>query len=165
MSLGAKTLLHVATEAPERLSAMVLVSATPRFPDATRALFRQAAASPHTPEEWQAMRAQHVHGDDAIAALWELPARFADDAWDMCFTPERLGTIRARTLVVSGDRDPLYPVELAVELYRGIPNAALSVIPGGGHGPIFGEERGAFVARALDHLAAVDAVGRRRVGA
>src|SRR5262245_53549936 len=31
MSLGAKTLLHVATRAPDRVSAMVLVSATPRF--------------------------------------------------------------------------------------------------------------------------------------
>ena len=32
LSMGAKTLLHMATQQPERLDAMVLVSATPYFP-------------------------------------------------------------------------------------------------------------------------------------
>jgi pimeloyl-ACP methyl ester carboxylesterase len=154
LSLGAKTLLHVATRAPGRVSAMVIVSAAPRFPHGTRALFRAAAAADHSPEEWTAMRAQHAHGDDAIAALWRLPARFAEDETDMQFGAERLATISAKTLVVFGDRDPLYPVELGVELFRGIAGAALYVVPGGGHGPIFGEERPAFVQRALAHLGA-----------
>jgi len=152
VSLGAKTLLHVATAHPARLRAMVLVSAAPRFPEPTRALFRAAASLPHSPEEWAAMRAAHVHGDAQIAALWQLPRRFAEDATDMSFTPDRLAAITAQTLVVSGDRDPLYPVELAVELYRGIPRASLWVVPGGGHGPIFLTEREAFVRVALSFL-------------
>jgi pimeloyl-ACP methyl ester carboxylesterase len=152
VSLGAKTLLHVATVAPARIDRMILVSATPRFPDSTRTLFRAAAAAPHTPDEWAAMRRLHVHGDGQIAALWQLPARFADDATDMSFTRDRLRAITAKTLVVAGDRDPLYPVELAVELYRGIPDASLYVVPGGGHGPIFESERDAFVRRALAFL-------------
>lgn len=150
MSLGAKTLLHVATEARERISAMVLVSATPRFPEATRALFRAAAGAEHAPDEWAAMRTRHVHGDAQIAALWQLPARFAEDAHDMSFTRERLAAIRARTLVIAGDRDPLYPVELAVELYRGISGSALYVVPGGSHGPIFGGEQPSFEHRVLE---------------
>lgn len=152
MSLGAKTLLHTAIAEPERLSAMVLVSATPRFPEAMRAMFRAAASIPHTHEEWTAMRAVHVHGDAQIAALWQMPALFADDPTDMSFTPEQLARITTRTLVVAGDRDPLYPVELAVELYRGIPNASLYVVPGGGHGPIFEAERARFEERALGFL-------------
>src|SRR5262245_25709945 len=36
MSLGAKTLLHLATAYPDRVAAMVLVSATPRFPEPLR---------------------------------------------------------------------------------------------------------------------------------
>ncbi len=99
------------------------------------------------------MRAQHVHGDAQIESLWSLPARFADDADDMSFTAERLRAIRADTLIVAGDRDPLYPVELAVELYRGIPRASLYVVPGGGHSPVFQSERDAFAARALAFLA------------
>jgi len=39
-------------------------------------------------------------------------------------------------------------------MYRAIPRAALYVVPGGGHGPIFGErERPAFTDAALAFLA------------
>lgn len=152
MSLGAKTLLHVATLAKERIERMILVSAAPRFPDSTRALFRAFAAAPHSPEEWTMMRAKHPRGDAQIEALWKLPAAFAADLDDMHFTADRLAAIRARTLIVAGDRDPLYPVELAVELYRGIPGSSLWVVPDGGHGPIFERDREAFVGRALPFL-------------
>jgi pimeloyl-ACP methyl ester carboxylesterase len=70
----------------------------------------------------------------------------------LAFTDADLGKITARTLVVSGDCDPLYPVELGVELFRGIPAASLWVVPGGGHGPIFLSERDAFVDVALRFL-------------
>lgn len=70
----------------------------------------------------------------------------------MAFTAETLGTITARTLIVHGDRDPYYPVELAVELLRGIPQAALWVVPYGGHGPIFPPAASQFVTVALEHL-------------
>ena len=155
VSLGAKTLLHVATEEPQRLDAIVLVSATPRFPEATRALFRAAASAEHSPDEWSSMRALHVHGDDQISALWKLPRRFAEDDADMSFTAERLQNISARTLIVAGDHDPLYPVELAVELFRGIRDSLLWVVPGGGHSPIFASDRDAFVRVALPFLASV----------
>ena len=154
MSLGAKTLLHVATQGPSRIDRMIVVSATPRFPESTRALFRAAASAPHSPEEWAEMRAKHVRGDEQIAALWQLPAAFAADATDMTFTADRLAAITAPTLVVAGDRDPLYPVELAVELYRGMPHASLWVVPNGGHAPIFNEQREEFVRRALPFLSA-----------
>lgn len=152
VSLGAKTLLHLATAQPARVSSMILVSATPRFPEPTRALFRAAASAEHTKEEWAAMRAAHVHGDAAITALWQIPRRLAEDVTDMSFTSATLASITARTLVVSGDRDPLYPVELAVELLRGIPRASLWVVPGGAHAPIFLAEREAFVRVAQTFL-------------
>ncbi len=84
LSMGAKTLLHMATQQPARIDAMVLVS--------------------------------------------------------------------ARTLIVHGDRDPLYPVELALEMYRSIPGSALWVVPNGGHGPIFGPLAAPFVGTAMAHL-------------
>ncbi len=76
----------------------------------------------------------------------------ADDPFDMAFTPQALQTVRARTLVVAGDRDPLYPVELALELYCGIPASSLWVVPGGGHCPIFGAFREAFEGAARTFL-------------
>jgi pimeloyl-ACP methyl ester carboxylesterase len=76
----------------------------------------------------------------------------------MAFTPPDLAAITARTLIVHGDRDPLYPVELAIELFRGIPRSALWVVPYGTHGPIFGGNTAPFASVALAHL---DAKGER----
>ena len=38
MSAGANTLLHMATQQPARVAAMIHVSGTPRFPDQARAM-------------------------------------------------------------------------------------------------------------------------------
>jgi pimeloyl-ACP methyl ester carboxylesterase len=46
----------------------------------------------------------------------------------------------------------LYPVELAVELFRGIPSSALWVVPSGGHGPIVGALAPAFAAAAIGYI-------------
>ena len=45
--------------------------------------------------------------------------------------------ITARTLVVHGDRDNFFPVEIAVSIYSSIPDAALWIIPNGDHVPIY----------------------------
>ena len=153
MSAGANTLLHMATQQPDRVSAFVHVSGTPRFPDEARAIMRTMTEESRSAEEWAAMRQRHHLGDDQIRALWRHAREFADDHRDMNFDRETLRAITARTLIVHGDRDPLYPVELAVELLRGIPQASLWVVPGGGHGPIFGDQAAPFVQTATAFLA------------
>ena len=155
MSLGGNTLLHVATTARERerIEAMVLVSSTMYYPAQARAIMRHAGPENQPPAEWAAMRARHAYGDDQIRALWRHAAGFADSYDDMNLTPPHLATITARTMIVYGDRDPLYPIEMAIEMYRAIPHAALRVVPGGGHGPIFGErERSELGSTALPFL-------------
>jgi pimeloyl-ACP methyl ester carboxylesterase len=102
--------------------------------------------------ERDALRRRHVHGDEQIRSLYGMTRSFATSYDDMAFTPPLLDTITARTLIVHGDRDPYYPIEMAIELYRGIPQSALWVIPYGAHGPIFGKMAPAFAATALDHL-------------
>jgi pimeloyl-ACP methyl ester carboxylesterase len=152
LSMGAKTLLHMATQQPGRIDAMVLVSATPYFPAAARAAMAQLSVDNFSDAEWQALRARHVHGDDQIRMLFEQMRGLKDHHDDMAFTPPLLATITARTLIVHGDRDPLYPVELAMEMYRAIPQSALWVVPNGGHGPIFGTFAAPFVATATAFL-------------
>jgi pimeloyl-ACP methyl ester carboxylesterase len=152
LSMGAKTLLHAATLQPARVEAMVLVSAAPYFPEATRDLMRAAAAHVHTEEDWALMRQWHVHGDEQITALWNMAGQFAEDYEDMSFTPARLGQIQARTLIVHGDADPLYPVALATEMHAAIPRSHLWVVPKGGHGPIFGDMARPFAETALGFL-------------
>ncbi len=152
MSLGAKTLLHVATRQPDRVEAMTLVSATPYFPEQARSIMRQMTSDNRNEQEWQQMREWHKHGDEQIRALWEMARRFKDSYDDMNFTPPYLSTIKARTLIVHGDRDPLYPVSLAMEMYAAIPRSYLWIIPNGGHGPVFGEMAEVFVKTSLAFL-------------
>ncbi len=165
MSAGAKTLLHMAVEQPERIAAMVVVSATPTFPPEARALLARFSAEDLTDEEWKAMRQRHVYGDRQIQALLDQGRALARSVDDMNLTREDLGRISARTLIVHGDRDPFYPVQMAVELYTGIPHSALWIVPGGGHVPIFGETRLPFVTTALAFLRAqtrAEAAGQRQ---
>ncbi|HSS40880.1 MAG TPA: alpha/beta hydrolase [Polyangia bacterium] len=154
LSLGGGTLFHVATQDPDRVEAMVLVGAPSYFPVQARAL--TAAVSDrdddHPDAEWAELRARHVQGDDQIRALWRIARGFATSYDDMTFTPPLLATIRARTLIVTGDRDGLYPLEMFVEQYRAIPGAALMVIPDGGHHAVFGAARPDFVRAALAFL-------------
>jgi pimeloyl-ACP methyl ester carboxylesterase len=152
VSGGAKTLLHVATQPPCRVEAMVLVSGAPYFPAQARRLMAQMAPENHTEEEWKFMRTRHPRGDEQIQALWEQCCAFKDSYDDMNFTVPYLSTIPARTLIVHGDRDPVYPVELAVEMYRAIPRSCLWVVPNRGHGPIFGESSQQFAQEALAFL-------------
>ena len=72
----------------------------------------------------------------------------------MNFAPADLVKIRARRLIVQGDRDFLYPVEMSVDMYRAIPNSALWIVPGGSHGPIFMDRAEQFGKTALSFLRA-----------
>ncbi len=152
LSLGAKTLLHVATQQPSRVQAMVLVSATPYFPRQARAAMGALTIETRTDQEWRQMREWHRHGDEQIRLLWSQMNTLKDSYDDMNFTPPYLSTIAARTLIVHGDRDPLYPVNLAMEMYSSIPRSYLWVVPNGGHGPIFGNLSRVFVETALAFL-------------
>jgi pimeloyl-ACP methyl ester carboxylesterase len=152
LSLGGNTLLHAATMEPDRIEAMVLVAATTHYPEAARGLMRAMGQAEHSEEEWRLMRSQHVRGDDQIRALWGHMVAFADDRDDMAFGPAELARIRARTLIVTGDHDPLYGLEPSMALRSGIDHSALWIIPGGGHAPIFGSWREEFARRAIDFV-------------
>jgi pimeloyl-ACP methyl ester carboxylesterase len=150
LSFGANTLLHMATMQPDRIEAMVLVSATTYFPEQARAIMRQVPAPDQQPtREWEAMRKRHHLGDEQIVALWEWAHGMKDSYDDMNFTPPCLSRITASTLIVYGDRDFLYPVEIAIEMYRAIPRSALWVVPNGNHGPVFLDAAAQFVQTTL----------------
>jgi pimeloyl-ACP methyl ester carboxylesterase len=68
------------------------------------------------------------------------------------FTHDDLARVTARTLLVFGDRDPLYPVSQAVEMYGALPHAALWVVPEAGHAPVFAAHAARFCDEALRFL-------------
>jgi pimeloyl-ACP methyl ester carboxylesterase len=147
ISGGGNVLLHMATMQPGRITAMVLVSATPYFPAQARSIMRQYANN--LPEQqWEILRRRHPGGDEQIRAILASTEAFADSYDDMSFTPPHLSTIQARTLIVQGDRDPLYPVELSVEMAKAIPRSSLWIVPDSGHGPVIGERWPEFIEAA-----------------
>jgi pimeloyl-ACP methyl ester carboxylesterase len=147
ISCGGNVLLHMATKQPRRMRAMVLVSATPYFPGEARSIMRQYAGK-LPPQEWERLRRCHPGGDRQIEALLASTASFADSYDDLNFTPPYLSRIEAPTLIIQGDRDPLYPVELSLGMARAIPKASLWIIPDAGHGPVIGGRWAEFVAAA-----------------
>jgi pimeloyl-ACP methyl ester carboxylesterase len=150
LSMGGNILLHMATLQPERIEAMVVVSTTMYFPDQARAIMRQIpAADKQPPQEWERMRKSHKLGDQQITSLWDWTREMQNSYDDMNFTPPSLSRMTASTLIVYGDRDPLYPVEMAVAMYRAIPRSALWVAPNGGHCPVFADASAQFAQTAL----------------
>ena len=151
VSGGGNVLLHMATRQPKRVEAMVLVSATPYFPAQARTIMRQYRDR-LPPEQWEVLRRRHPAGDTQIESLLASTTAFADSYDDMNFTPPYLSTIQARTLIVQGDRDPLYPVELSVEMAKAIPRSSLWIVPDGGHGPVLGARWPEFLKTAAEFL-------------
>jgi pimeloyl-ACP methyl ester carboxylesterase len=151
MSGGGITLLHMATTRPDCLSSMVLVSAPPYFPRQAREMQRHASEAMFG-DEMELLRRRHSGGASQVQQLLAQIRLFADTYDDVNFTKPYLSTITADTLIVFGDRDPLYPVSIAFELHEAIPRSYLWVVPNGGHGPVFGESAPRFRETTLSFL-------------
>lgn len=150
-STGGMTLIHMATQQPERVEAMVLIGATIYFPEEARQMMRGFTPESQTDQDWAWMRQVHKNGDEQIKALRTQFHGFKDSYDDMNFTPPFLSTIKARTLIVHGDRDPFFPVSIPMEMYTAIPHSYLWIVPNGGHVPISDHEE-IFIERALAFL-------------
>lgn len=132
-SSGSMTLIHMATEQPNRVGAMVLISATTCFPKGCREIMARYTVENLSGEERDYYRATHFHGDEQIRLLVEQFHDMKDSYDDMNFTSPFLSTITAKTLIIHGDRDPYFPVSIPTEMYNSIPQSYLWIIPNIGH--------------------------------
>ncbi len=131
-SVGAVLLLSAAALTPERFEAVVIVGGTPYRSPATRAWIDTYAPRPGAaPDSASVAR----HGAAKAARLDRQFRALASTYGDHHLTPDLLGRVTARALIVHGDDDALVPVELAWDMSRAIPGAQLWVVPGGGHVP------------------------------
>ncbi len=151
ISSGGMTLLHMATSQPERIDAMVLISATTHFPDQARAIMRRAALDTMPRAVQEMYRECAKRGDEQVRQLIAQFNALAENHDDMNFTDQSLSTITARTLIVHGDRDNFFPVEIPLSIHRSIPDAELWIVPGGDHAPIY-DPAIPFTATALRFL-------------
>lgn len=128
-SMGGVLAARLAVEHPERVARLAL-AATSGGVDLGR----------HGASDW---RPEYVAGMPAV------PRWFVDDHTDLS---ERLAEIRAPTLLLWGDADPVSPLSVGRLLERRIPGARLEIVAGGTHS--FALERPDEVAAALRrHLA------------
>lgn len=67
-------------------------------------------------------------GVSPVASARQLAAIFASGS-----RKERLGSIKAPTLVIHGEEDPLLRVECGIDIAQSIPGSKLKLIPGMGH--------------------------------
>jgi 2-succinyl-6-hydroxy-2,4-cyclohexadiene-1-carboxylate synthase len=167
-SLGGRLALHVALAAPERVTRLVLLSATAGIEDpAERAARRRAdealadelehgtieafadrwtaqplfaGTAPAVVAAWRADIARNEPSGLA-AALRGVGAGAMEPLW------ERLSALGVPASVVAGERDGRY-VALARRLAAALPRAELVIVPGAGHG--LAREAPAAVARALE---------------
>lgn len=156
ISAGGMTLLHLASRQPERVTAMVLIGVAPRFPEETRAIMRASIWDQLPQSTRDAYRPCAVRGEKQMKQLISKFHSFKDSYEDLSFTADSLALVRARTMIVNGDRDPYFPVELPVEIYRGISRSRLWIVPGGGHVPVFGRQLPEFLRVAQSFLSEVE---------
>lgn len=136
ISAGAMTLLHVATRQPARVAALILVGGTTAFGDRARAIMRTATREQLPPEVLAGFGKCATRGDGQVDELLAQFRAFEGMRDDPSFTPADLARITAPTLIVHGDRDVFFPVDVPVAMYRHVPKSQLWIVPDGDHVPI-----------------------------
>jgi len=157
ISAGGMTLLHLATKYPDRLDKMVVIGATTYFPEQARRVIGGEAAAPMPKEVREMFDRCASRGAPQVRDLSAQFLGFKDSHEDMNLTPPYLGTIKARTLIVHGDRDEFFPVDIPVTMYTSIPGSQLWIVPGGDHVPIYGKRTPEFLRITREFLAGTGA--------
>jgi len=151
-SSGGMTLIHMATQQPNRIEAMVLISATSYFPKPCRELMAQYTVENLSEEERDYYREIHFYGNEQTRLLVEQFRNMKDSYDDMNFTSPFLSTITAKTLIIHGDRDPYFLISIPTDMYNSIPHAYLWIFPNIGHDYIISKHELEIKGTALEFL-------------
>ncbi|MDO9509329.1 MAG: alpha/beta hydrolase [Thermovirgaceae bacterium] len=167
-SMGSLVAQEIALVYPECIEKLVLYAsyADWRFPPAPEVIDRLSDQS-GTPEErgmrwvetlfpsgWLSEHGQRV-GEIFSRPLGEISGdslirqQKAIELWGG--TAERLGSLKARTLLLCGDEDVLVPSENSEKMNKLIPGSKLQVVKGAGHGLMF-QEPDVFVSLVMEFL-------------
>ncbi len=152
ISAGGMTLLHAAVRQPERFEALAVIGAAYEFPEQARVIMRGTPGN-MPPPVLAFFTACATRGQAQVDHLLQQFNGFQHNDDDIRLSMEELAAIRARTLIVHGDRDAFFAVEIPVRMYEAIPDSQLWIVPGGDHVPIFDHNARAFEEIALRFLA------------
>ncbi len=137
-SMGGAVALWLALTAPERVNKLVVFRTSYRSSAAVHeGVLRMA--EPETWRQWRLdtwMSEQHQPqgGPDAwVDVTRKVAASFDPATTEHAHDLGDLATITQPTLLITGDRDPVVPLEDMVAMYHTLPNAALWVVPHATH--------------------------------
>lgn len=132
-SSGAMTLTHMAVLDSTRIEAMVLMGSTSYFPEQTREIQRSTSYENLSEDYLNSLMQWHPGGEEQIRSLYTQFRNMASTYEDLNFTPPYLSSIKTPTLIIHGDRDRFFPVDIPVTMYESMPNSYLWILPNFGH--------------------------------
>ncbi|WP_420460862.1 alpha/beta fold hydrolase [Neolewinella sp.] len=130
-SSGGSTLLYLNVMQPGRFKSVITVGGHLYYSKQAREATSILGIDQF--KEWAINWGQSLEKQEYLAKMfWEM-RKFSEG--DPSFTPDKLNTIQAKWLVVLGDNDFVIPIQHALEMYQGIPNSRLWIVPNGNHLP------------------------------
>ncbi len=128
-SSGGTTLHYLNVMQPDRFKSVITIGGHIYYSTKAREIIERAGMNAF-------MKGNEKHGPERqeyLAKAFYDERRLSDN--DPAFTPDKLNSIKANWLVVLGDDDPFVPLQLGLEMHRGIPKSRLWIVPNGGHTP------------------------------
>jgi pimeloyl-ACP methyl ester carboxylesterase len=140
-SAGAITLMHMAARNPDLIESMVLISGGHLYTENAREDLRYDSFAKASEALQQYYMDIHYSDEDKIRAMFDDINYMADqipvDEKRVPLNPDVLAGISSPVLLIWGDRDFYFPVDVAVDLHRCLPNSSLWIIPNQGHTPVW----------------------------
>jgi pimeloyl-ACP methyl ester carboxylesterase len=145
-STGAHVALRVAAANPGRVDTLIVMGGFPGLTPEADKLMRSGCQD-NPPEYWADQRRRHAGGDQQARAIAQQFCREVDNP--EVTTTFDVAPITARTLVIQGDRDPLFPPRVGLGLQQRIKGASLWIVPDTYHLPCFRADRHAECVREI----------------
>jgi pimeloyl-ACP methyl ester carboxylesterase len=152
ISSGGMTLYHLAAREPARIKAMVVIGATDQFPPQAREILSNATFDTLPPEVRAGYKMCSPRGQSQVDGLIATFRGFGTSTDEMTFTATDFARMKMPALLIHGDRDFFFPVDIPTRIYQALPNARLWIVPNGDHVPIYGDNAAEFVRVAVDFL-------------
>jgi pimeloyl-ACP methyl ester carboxylesterase len=144
-SSGGMTALHLAIRHPDRVSKMVVIGATNYFPEGAREILQSSTMDTTPPPVLENYRQCAARGEEQVRSIVDQFRAMGFDKNEMNIQPADLAKVKAKTLIVHGDRDFFFPVSIPVGLYQAIAGSALWIVPNGDHEPTAGADEHVFI--------------------
>ncbi len=153
LSLGGMVAMQMALDQPDRVAGIVIANSRSSFTDPettamvdtwTGLFLQEDGPLKRLHATWPALVNESFRGSDSGHAAFHAWARVLAtvEGSSLCHVAKgmttfdlrpRLGSIRAPSLIVSGECDRLFRPEFGEEISRGIAGSTYSAIPGAGH--------------------------------